>query len=60
LGEGQRLFRFYDQPEDWQANSVVAQLCASLPRVFDVEKVKAQLPTVKNFLELSSMLREWK
>jgi hypothetical protein len=60
LEGGQHLFRFYERPEDWQMKSTVIELCASLPGVFNVEKVKAQLPTVKNFLELNSMLRDWK
>lgn len=60
LEGGQHLFRFYERPEDWQATSAVAELCASLPGVFDVEKVKPQLPAAKNFLELDSMLRVWK
>ena len=58
LEGGQHLFRFYQRPEDWQATSVVAELCASLPGVFDVEKVKVQLPAAKNFLELNSMLSD--
>jgi len=60
LEGGQHLFRFYERPEDWQATSAVAELCASLPGVFDVERVKPQLPAAKNFLELDSMLRVWK
>ncbi len=60
LGDGQHMFRFYDQPEDWQTTSFVAELCASFPGVFNVEKVKAQLPAAKNFLELNSMLRDWR
>jgi len=58
--EGQHLFRFYERPEDWQATSAVAELCASLPGVFDVEKVKPQLSTAKNFLDLDAMLKNWK
>lgn len=60
LEGGQHLFRFYERPEDWQATSVVADLCASLPGVFDVEKIKPQLLTAKNFLEFNSILRDWK
>lgn len=60
LEGGQHLFRFYERPEDWQATSAVTELCASLSGVFDVEKVKPQLSASKNFLELNSMLREWK
>ena len=53
------MFRFYDRPEDWQATPAVGELCASLPGVFDVEKLKDQLATANDFLELSSMLRAW-
>lgn len=60
LEHGQHLFRFYQRPEDWSATSTVAQLCASLPGVFDVEKVTPQLQSAKNFLELSAMLKNWK
>lgn len=60
LDGGQHLFRFYDRPEDWRAASVVDELCASLPGVFDVEKLKPRISTAKNFLELNSLLREWK
>lgn len=56
----QHLFRFYDRPEDWRETPVVAELCASLPGIFDVEKVKPQLVAAKNFLELNSMLKDWK
>ncbi len=38
----------------------VAKLCSSLPGVFDVEKIKPQLTTAKNFLELDAFLRSWK
>ena len=54
LEGGQHLFRFYERPEDWQATSVVAELCASLPGVFNVEKVEPALLAAKNFLELNS------
>ena len=60
LGAGQHLFRFYDRPEDWRSTPAVAELCASLPGVFDVEKIKPQLTAAKNFLELDAMLRNWK
>lgn len=60
LKGGQHIFRFYERPEDWQATSVVAELCASLPGVFDVEKVKPQLSAAKNFLDLNAVLRNWK
>jgi hypothetical protein len=60
LENGQHLFRFYQRPEEWSATSTVAQLCASLSGVFDVEKVTPQLQSAKNFLELSAMLKNWK
>ncbi|MFE0754622.1 hypothetical protein ACFW16_11750 [Inquilinus sp. NPDC058860] len=56
----QHLFRFYENPDDWGATSVVADLCASLAGVFDVEKVKAKLPIARNYLEVNSILREWR
>ncbi len=60
LEGGQHLFRFYERPEDWQETPTVTELCESLSGVFNVEKVKPQLLAAKNFLELNSMLREWK
>lgn len=60
LEDGQHLFRFYQRPEDWSATSAVGQLCASLPGVFDVEKVIPILQLTKNYLELSAVLENWK
>jgi len=60
LEGGQHLFRFYESPDDWETTSAVAKLCASLSGVFDVEKVKPLFYAAKNFLELNSVLREWK
>lgn len=60
LDGGNHLFRFYDRPEDWQTTSEVTDLCASLPGVFDVERVRSQMATVRTFLGLNSMLMEWK
>ncbi|MVF24753.1 hypothetical protein EVC37_24595 [Methylocaldum sp. BRCS4] len=60
LEGGQHLFRFYERPEDWQSTHEVAALCSLLPGVFDVEKIKPQLATAKNYLELDSALRGWK
>ncbi len=60
LEGGQHLFRFYERPEDWQRTSIVTTLCASLPGVFDIEAVKPKLRAAKNFLELNSILRNWK
>lgn len=58
--EGQYLFRFYEQPEDWQKTLAVTELCASLPGVFNVEKIKPHLSAATNFLDMNSLLREWK
>lgn len=60
LEGGQHLFRFYERPEEWQTTSAVTELSASLPGVFNVEKIKSLLPIAKNFLELDSLLRAWK
>lgn len=60
LGSGQHLFRFYERPEDWQETSAVTDLIASLPGVFDVEKIRPQLLAAKNFLDLNALLREWR
>lgn len=60
LKGGQHLFRFYERPEDWQKVSVIDELCVSLPGIFDVRKIKPQLLAAKNFLDLNSMLEDWK
>lgn len=60
LPGGQNLFRFYDQPGDWRVMPVATNLCAALPGVFDIEKLKPQLGIATNFLELNTMLRAWK
>lgn len=56
----QHLFRFYEEPEDWRSAVGAAQLCSSLPGVFDVEKVRPQLTAAKNFLDLNAVIRNWK
>lgn len=60
LENGQHLFQFYDRPEEWQETSAVTDLSASLPGVFDVERIKPQIMAAKNFLDLHAMLREWR
>lgn len=60
LQGGQHLFRFYERPEDWKETTAVTELCASLPGVFDVEDVRHLASAAKSFIELSSVLREWK
>jgi hypothetical protein len=57
---GQHFFRFYDDPNDWRSTAAIAELCSSLPGVFDVEKVRPQLENTKNFLELNAILANWK
>jgi hypothetical protein len=57
---GQHLFRFYEEPEDWRSTVAVAELCSSLPGVFDVEKARPQLAAAKNFLDLNATIRSWK
>jgi len=54
---GLNLFKFYENPEDWKNTSEVADLCASLPGVFDISVVTPAVSNAKNvmhFLELIS------
>ncbi|QDQ25265.1 hypothetical protein FNU76_02245 [Chitinimonas arctica] len=60
LQGGQHLFRFYEQPQDWQSVQSIAELISTLPGVFDIEKMKPQLAAAKNFLDLNAALRNWK
>jgi hypothetical protein len=60
LDGGQHFFRFYEEPGDWRSTTAVAELCSSLPGVFDVEKVRPQLAAAKNFLDLNATIRSWK
>jgi hypothetical protein len=60
LEGGQHFFRFYEEPGDWRSTAAVAELCSSLPGVFDIEKVRPQLAAAKNFLDLNAMVRNWK
>ena len=60
IGSGQLLFQFYERPEDWRSTAAVAELCASLAGIFDVEKVRPQLANARNFLDLNAILRNWK
>ncbi len=59
LDSDQHLFRFYERPENWRDISAVAELCASLPGLFDVQKVKPHLQAAKNFLELEAILKTY-
>ncbi len=60
LDGGQHLYRFYERPEGWQETPAVAELCATLSGVFDVEKVKPQLLAAKSFSDLNALLRQWR
>jgi hypothetical protein len=60
LSSGQHLFRFYEHPDDWRATSRVTEVCASLPGVFDIEKVRPLLSAAKNFLDLDELWRVWR
>jgi hypothetical protein len=60
LENGQHLFRLYERPEEWQETSAVTDFSASLPGVFDVEKIKPQFMAAKNFLDLNALVREWR
>lgn len=60
LDFGQHLYCFYPNPEDWVGNVAVENLCKALPGVFNVEKILPSLSSAKNFLELSSILKDWR
>jgi hypothetical protein len=58
--EGQQhLLRFYEKPGDWQSAAVMAKLYASLPGVFDIEKLRPKLQGATTFLELNAILNAW-
>lgn len=57
---GQHLFRFYQRPQDWSETPSVTELCASLPMVFDINKISPRLQSAKNDAELSEMLRDYR
>lgn len=60
LGDGQRLFRFYDHPKDWCANSqTLDSLCASLPGVFDIAEARSELEGVNDFWALRPIYQRW-
>ena len=60
LEEGLNLFCFYERPEDWQKTSAVSELCSASPGIFDVDRIKPKLQAAKNFIELNSVLQNWK
>jgi hypothetical protein len=60
LEGGQHLFRFYEAPEKWRCATEVAELYSSLPGVFNIEKVRPQIESAKNFLDLNAIIKNWK
>ena len=60
LGDGQRLFRLYDHPGDWCANSQTLDgLCASLPGVFNIAEARSELEDIDDFWALREAYRRW-
>jgi hypothetical protein len=60
LGGGLHLLRFYEHPEDWRTDSVVAKACASQPGIFDIERAKSEIDVGnKTVLEFSDYLEKW-
>lgn len=55
----QHLLRFYERPEDWRSNNMLEQLSSAQPGIFDIKKVRLQLETAKNFLEVQAVLDSW-
>jgi hypothetical protein len=60
LQGGQHLFRFYEEPENWRSASGIAAQGTFLPGVFDIERVRPQLEAAKNFLDLNTIITNWK
>jgi hypothetical protein len=60
LDGGQHLFRFYEQPEGWRESQEVADLCASIPGVFDIEKIRSRALVAKDFMSLSAVMRDFR
>ena len=61
LGDGQHLFRFYDDPEDWREHAdAMDALCARLPGVFDINEVRRIFADgCRDIHELIRMRRPW-
>lgn len=60
LGNGQRLFRFYDHPEDWCANSrTLDGLCATLSGVFSIAEARSELEGIDDFWALRPIYQRW-
>jgi hypothetical protein len=59
LGSGLHLFRFYDRPEDWQSNTKVKTLAASLPGIFNRQSVMSEFRYGMSFDELNALMGKW-
>jgi hypothetical protein len=57
---GQHLFRFYETPADWRDNYAVAKLYESTPSLFKIDSIRSEAESAVNFLELHSVLRNWR
>jgi hypothetical protein len=54
------LFRFYEKPQDWQSSAIVRDLYDSLPGLFQIDRVRAELECATNYLEISAITRKWR
>jgi hypothetical protein len=59
LGSGLHLFRFYDRPEDWQSDTKVKALAASLPGIFNRQNVMSEFRFGMGFNELVDLMHKW-
>lgn len=57
LDGGQHLFRFFERPQDWRDARELAAMRASIPGVFDIDKIRPRLQAAENFLSLSAALK---
>lgn len=60
LEGGQHIFRFYERPEDWNRTAAVTELISSLAGVFNIDAIRPDAMTAKNYLDLSERLQEWR
>ena len=54
------LFRFYERPEDWESSTVMSDLYARLPGIFNIDSIRPQLEGAGNFITLSAVVDQWR
>jgi hypothetical protein len=57
---GGHLFQFYERPEAWKESTAVSTQFASQPGIFNIDRLSPRVATAKSFLEVHSLLRDWR